>query len=403
MESPHLDDKVSEEPTAESLRCPECGGSRIYKDGLRPLPDGSSVQRWLCRGCGYRFSQSDDARSNRPQRLSTVDTQSLNRATALGYSRQVCDLAEESKNLIATETRTVAGEGKTQQGAILDYAWKLKKRGLADVTISTRAYLLERMVKKGVNLSDPDSVETFLATEELTSAKKCQLVSAYRSYTKTMNISWIPIKVKYQPKQPFIPLESELDQLIAGCGKKTATFLQVLKDTGARSGEAWKLKWTDVNQANNTISINNPEKGSNSRTIRVSDKTIAMINAMPKKYGEYIFNPRLLSIEDAFRVARKRLVRTLQNPRLKQIHFHTFRHWKATTEYARTKDILYVMKVLGHKNIQNTLIYTQLINFESDQFHSATARTIEEAQKLVESGFSFVCDVEGFKLFRKPK
>jgi integrase len=80
-----------------------------------------------------------------------------------------------------------------------------------------------------------------------------------------------------------------------------------------------------------------------------------------------------------------------------------FRHWKATTEYARTKDILYVMKVLGHKNIQNTLIYTQLVNFESDKYHSATARTIEEAQKLVESGFSFVCDVEGFKLFRKPK
>jgi integrase len=398
MESPHLDDTVSEGPAAESVECPQCSSKRLYKDGLRYDGGGRAIQRWLCRECGLRFSLNSEKRP-----LQENSYWHINTAGHSTSGRQVCDLAEESKNLIATESKTVAGEGKTQQGAILDYAWKLKKRGLADVTISTRTYLLERMVKKGVNLSNPDSVETFLATEELTSAKKCQLVSAYRSYTSTMNISWIPIKVKYQPKQPFIPMESELDQLIAGCGKKTATFLQVLKDTGARSSEACKLKWTDVNQANNTISINNPEKGSNSRTIRVSDKTIAMINAMPKKYGEYIFNPRLLSIEDAFRVARKRLVRTLQNPRLKQIHFHTFRHWKATMEYARTKDILYVMKVLGHKNIQNTLIYTQLINFESDQFHSATARTIEEAQKLVESGFSFVCDVEGFKLFRKPK
>lgn len=56
-------------------------------------------------------------------------------------------------------------------------------------------------------------------------------------------------------------------------------------------------------------------------------------------------------------------------------------------EYAKTKDILYVMKMLGHKDIKTTLIYTQLIHFESDEFHSATAKTIEEARQLVEAGF----------------
>ncbi len=265
------------------------------------------------------------------------------------------------------------------------------------------ARALERMVKKGVNLSDPDSAETFLATEELTLAKKCQLVAAYRSYTKTMNIPWAPIKVKYQPKQPFIPLESELDQLIAGCGKKTATFLQVLKDTGARSGEACKLKWTDVNQANSTISINNPEKGSSSRIIKVSDKTIAMINAMSKKHEEYIFNPRQLSIQDAFRVARKRLVRALQNPRLKQIHFHTFRYWRATKEFRKNKNAHNVKYLLGHKSIANTDRYIQLVPFEGDEYYSEIAKTVEEARKLIESGYSFVCDFEGNKLFRKAK
>jgi hypothetical protein len=42
----------------------------------------------------------------------------------------------------------------------------------------------------------------------------------------------------------------------------------------------------------------------------------------------------------------------LQNPRLLREHFHTLRHWKATMEYHRTKDILHVMNVLGHKNIR---------------------------------------------------
>jgi len=58
----------------------------------------------------------------------------------------------------------------------------------------------------------------------------------------------------------------------------------------------------------------------------------------------------------------------LQNSRIKKISFHTFRHFKGTMEYAKTRDILHVMQVLGHKNIKNTLLYTQLTNFKDDEF-----------------------------------
>jgi len=61
------------------------------------------------------------------------------------------------------------------------------------------------------------------------------------------------------------------------------------------------------------------------------------------------------------------------------------------------------MKMLGHRNIQNTLLYTQLISFESDEFHSATAKTVKEAQKLIEAGFEYVCEFDGVRLFRKRK
>lgn len=72
-------------------------------------------------------------------------------------------------------------------------------------------------------------------------------------------------------------------------------------------------------------------------------------------------------------------------------------------EYAKTRDIIHVMKMLGHRNIQNTLIYTQLVNFQSDEYYSAVAKTVDEARKLVESGFTFVCDIEGIKVFSKRK
>jgi len=72
-------------------------------------------------------------------------------------------------------------------------------------------------------------------------------------------------------------------------------------------------------------------------------------------------------------------------------------------EYAKTKDILHVMKVLGHRSIQNTLIYTQLVNFENNEYYSATAETIKEGKQLIEAGFEFVCTIDKVQLFRKRK
>jgi integrase len=80
------------------------------------------------------------------------------------------------------------------------------------------------------------------------------------------------------------------------------------------------------------------------------------------------------------------------------------RHWKATMEYARTKDILYVMQLLGHKNIKNTLRYTQLVNFpQNEEYICKVARNLDEASDLIEAGFEYVTEMENCKLFKKNK
>jgi len=73
-------------------------------------------------------------------------------------------------------------------------------------------------------------------------------------------------------------------------------------------------------------------------------------------------------------------------------------------EYHRTKDILYVMRILGHKSISSTLLYTQLINFEGDEYHVKVAETTKEITKLLEAGFEWVGqDKKGLTYFRKRK
>lgn len=59
--------------------------------------------------------------------------------------------------------------------------------------------------------------------------------------------------------------------------------------------------------------------------------------------------------------------------------------------------------MLGHRSIQNTLIYTQLITFESDDFHVRVAKNLEEDKKLIEDGFEYVTEREGVKIYRKRK
>ena len=61
------------------------------------------------------------------------------------------------------------------------------------------------------------------------------------------------------------------------------------------------------------------------------------------------------------------------------------------------------MSVLGHKNIQNTLKYTHLVDLQEDEYVSKVAKTTVDACALVESDFEYVCDIEGDKIFRKRK
>lgn len=137
-----------------------------------------------------------------------------------------------------------------------------------------------------------------------------------------------------------------LDQLIAGCGKRTATLLQVLKVTGARIGEAAKLQWTDVDSKNLTISINNPEKGSRPRMWKVTPELICMLKMLPETSTKVFGDSPINSMKSTFIKTRKRLAAKLQNPRLLNTSFHTFRHWKATMLYHKTKDPHYVKDFL---------------------------------------------------------
>src|SRR5467141_3235784 len=79
------------------------------------------------------------------------------------------------------------------------------------------------------------------------------------------------------------------------------------------------------------------------------------------------------------------IAKSNNNPRLNLIHLHSFRHWKATSTYHATKDILFVKQILGHRSIANTMRYTQLVAWEEENgFICKAASTPAEGIALIE-------------------
>ena len=382
------------------LACTSCHSSRLFKNGLRKLRTGEKVQTYICRECAHRFTE--------PRPLQVSSERRFLSPGGIFVGSQIC--AQEAKNLEPhTETKTVAGESPQDiKGKILQYSWWLKKDGKSDSTIESRVKLLQVLTKRGANLYDPESIKETIANQTWSNGRKNNAADAYSSYLKMVGGKWQPPLYITIRKIPFIPKETEIDQLIAGCSKRMATFLQVLKETGARCGEIWPLKWEDIDFESKIVNIT-AEKNSNPRVTHLSNKLLEMLQNLPRTYGDRIFSFPHMPVDHfgtALSHQRKLIAHKIGNPRLLKIHFHTFRYWKGTMIYHETKDMYYTMQRLGHKNIKNTLLYVQLEEalFQGEtNYISKVAKTEKEICNLIEAGFEYVTEFQETKIFRKRK
>jgi integrase len=207
----------------------------------------------------------------------------------------------------------------------------------------------------------------------------------------------------------FLPTEEEINQLIGGLGSKLAAFMMTVKDTYARAGEVFDLKWTDLDLNSNTVNIT-PEKGSKPRRIKLKPQTIAALLARPRTNQHIFHTDQLTDLEETyddfyrnFAKQRAKIALRLGNPRIRRISFKTLRHYGGTLEYARTKDLLYVKERLGHRSLTSTIKYIHLLPLDSDEWICKVASTKQEHTELIEEGFTFVSKQGEEWYFRKRK
>jgi integrase/predicted RNA-binding Zn-ribbon protein involved in translation (DUF1610 family) len=385
-----------------SLQCPSCGSSKTVHNGSRKLGAKKETKLLKCNECGRKFSEN---------------------YIRFAGQRNIAKYATEvSKNLSAVaETKTVTGDEKDIKGQLLEYHVKMKLQGYKDSTIRLSQSALRTLITRGAVLTDPETVKGVIAKQSdketafknkiWSGSRKRNVINAYTDFLTYLGLTWEAPLYEIIRKLPFIPTEQEIDDLIAASPNILAAFLQLLKETGMRRGEAIKVPWKDVDLERRVIMCNVPEKGSNARIFSdISGKLLNMLNNLPRGNELLFGNATMNMLKNQLCRTRKRLAFKLANPRLSEIHMHTFRYWKGTMLYHYKPDILYVAEFLGHKSIENTRLYIQLEknlfkSLPNDQFITRLAFTAEDACKLVEVGFEYITGEyhDGGKIFRKRK
>jgi len=282
----------------------------------------------------------------------------------------------------------------------------MKNNGKAETTIKFVDKALTH-ISQYADLNEPEQVKEFIANKPVTNGTKKYYCIAYNRYCQYYGIQWQMPKYKTKAKNRRIPTTKQIDMLIARASTRLSLKLTVSKETGLRPTELCNLKVKDIDTNRKLIYPTTAKNGS-ARTLKISNNlNMALQNHINKNklnQNDKVFGGTTSNYGHAYLRMRNNLANKRNDQTLKSIRLYDFRHYYATMLYAKTRDLLYVKQQMGHKNIETTLIYVQLLNLaDEDEWTCKTANTIKEIKDLIENGFTYITEHNGTKLFRKRK
>jgi len=281
----------------------------------------------------------------------------------------------------------------------------MKNNNKSDYTLRATSKGLKQL-SKHADLNNPEQVKTYIATLNVCNGTKKNLCIIYNSFCKHHQIKWQMPKYNPEPKNIKIPTKEKLEMIISASGKTLATKLTISKECGLRPIELCNLKVKDIDLDQRLITPTTAKNGK-PRTLKISQSLqrqlqdhIIRNNLNP---NDKLFKGKADAYSRLYTRKRNALAKKLQDPTIRQIRLYDFRHYFATMLYHKTRDILYTKQQMGHKRIENTLIYTQLLNLNDDEWICKVSHNIEESKTLIENGFEYITEQDGLKIFRKRK
>jgi len=281
----------------------------------------------------------------------------------------------------------------------------MKNNGAGEYTLKWSAKTL-KFLSKHTDLNNPESVKSFIASLTSGDGYKHNLCLSYDKYAKYCGIEWKMPTYKRTDRRIKLPTKEKLEMLIASARKPLNIKLQMSMETGLRPVELCNLKVKDIDLTQRLVYPTTAKNGA-SRTLKISNSLTAQlidhITSNSLAPNDKLFKGTAENYSKYYRQRRNALAKKLQDPTIHLIRLYDFRHYFATMTYHKTKDILFTKQQMGHKKLETTLIYTQLLNLNDDEWTCKTAKNVTEATQLIEAGFEYITEIDGLKLFRKRK
>lgn len=170
----------------------------------------------------------------------------------------------------------------------------------------------------------------------------------------------LPFKIEMLPyKRPIpkiphpIDIQKFIDEVRDPVKKAMVLFMY---QAGLRYKEVKNIRWENIEWRGNRVNLEET-KGSEPRICLMTDDIRSILEPIRKERGFVFENPRTGkpygSLKTMFRIACKRA-------KINKINPHLLRHAFGTYTLEATKDLRLVQKMLGHKNITMTEIYTHI-------------------------------------------
>ncbi len=260
---------------------------------------------------------------------------------------------------------------------------------------------------KNTDLNDPHSVEVFVKHLQRSNNYKNRYLATYKLFCNYNGIQWkAPKRFTDNAKEIQIPQRSKIEQIIADSGKILALKIRISMETGLRPVEIFELKTKDIDLEQRYIYPTTAKHGT-PRKIKIPEQLTLLlrdyITRENKQPNDQLFKGDQTRYGKEYREVRNRLAKKINDPSIHRIRLYDLRHYFATTTYYKT-DLKITQYLLGHKHSNTTDRYTHLLdNQEEQQYISRAAQTKEEIMQLINEGFQYVQDKDGYSIYRKRK
>jgi len=294
--------------------------------------------------------------------------------------------------------------------AIINTTIALKGDGMKEHTIQHLSWKL-RELARNTDINNPEAVKQYIANaknqktgEPLGSETRNKFAYAYDKYCDKNQIQWKKPFYKVEETIPLIPTTENVTAIINNATTRFTVIFKILAETAAEGKELENVTQTDIDTEQGLISIKGC-KGHASGTYKLKTQTAEMLRVYIHKNPQEHPFPKSRIMGEVWRQTKRRAAKKLCNTALTKIPLKNLRNYSGAQLYFKIHDPIAVMRHLRHKKLETTMHYIRgiTINEEEEDFTVKTATTLKEATELLEAGFNYIQDMEGYKVYRKRK